>query len=97
MNPKELSPIQVHFEKPTGGYWDGGQKSGGTFEPSIHNPDDPKTSYVKWGSWELNHWFNQPLHYEKGKKAGQPIPKTEVMSRARRHLRTTIRIPATVI
>lgn len=97
MNILELSPITVKFEKPINGWWDGGARSGGTFEPQIRYPDDPKRSFVKWGSFELNHWFTLPLHYERGAKKDQPKSKCTIMSEARKHLRKSLRTPATVI
>lgn len=50
--PAIVPKIVVTFDKPTGGYWDGGQKSGGTFFPT---PQSDGT--IKWGSWGLNTWF----------------------------------------
>jgi len=93
MKVEQLSPILVRFDKPTHGYWDGGKRSGGTFEPTLHDPDNPKASYVKWGDWSLNYWFNLPLH----NRAGKPFSNITIMRQARAHLRKVTRIPATII
>ena len=46
--------IEVIFDKPTNGYWDGGQKFGGTFEVEPF----PLTGMTKFGCWELNLYFS---------------------------------------
>ena len=52
----------VEFEKPQHGYWDFGAKIGGEFTPEIigHSLADGfvKGATIRWGSWELNFWFN---------------------------------------
>lgn len=60
MKPK----IRVTFDKPRGGYWDGGEKSGGDFEVdeipgvSIFSDNHPGTGHqIKWGCWGLNFFF----------------------------------------
>lgn len=55
--------LDVKFTRPTGGYWDGGQKSGGTFhcEPATvfvraerKNSPERIVPAIQVGSWELN-------------------------------------------
>lgn len=54
----EKPAIEVRFEKPTGGYWDGGLKSGGVFTPRVVGGSDfHKKCEIEWGCWELNFWF----------------------------------------
>lgn len=93
MRSIELSEITVRFAEPTHGYWDGGAKSEGVFTPTLRRPESPHESYVKWGCYELNYWFNQPLHTKKGRT----LTRNEAMTRARRHLRNGLRVPAAVI
>jgi hypothetical protein len=50
--PKVSPLIALTFEKPRGGYWDGGMKSGGTFTPIPHSDGT-----IEWACWELNYWF----------------------------------------
>jgi len=69
MNQKPLQSIKVTFPKPIGGYWDGGLKSGGTFEPRIVNGGYIKDNggkvnvdkHIEWGCWELNFYFRLPM------------------------------------
>ena len=92
----ELKPITVTFKEPQNGYWDGGKKSGGTFEPTIHCEDDPTRSYVKWGAWELNFYFNFPLHYENGINKGKSMTAAYVQKRALAYLKKVIKVPVTI-
>jgi hypothetical protein len=76
--------IQVTFDKPINGYWNGGPKSEGIFEvDSCHRLSD---QHVCFGSWGLNHFFNV--------KIGRS--EKETLSRAIRHLRNNIRFPAKI-
>ena len=84
-------PITVTFERLVHGYWDGGKKDGGTFEPSIHFENDPEKSYVKWSCIELNHWFNLPMHFESGKRKDRRRSDKELRSQAIRQLRHSLR------
>jgi len=83
-------PIAVSFAQPINGYWDGGKKSGGTFEPSFHLENDPERSFVKWGCVELNHWFNLPMHGEHGKHKGQRWSNKKLRTQALRHLQHSL-------
>jgi len=47
--------ITIEFDKPTYGFWDGGARSGGTFEPDILRSTDKS---ICWGCWELNFYFS---------------------------------------
>ncbi len=47
--------IKVVFKNSTDGWWDGGAKYGGTFDPILLH--DSKGQYVKWGCYSLNFWF----------------------------------------
>jgi hypothetical protein len=93
MKVEQLSPILVRFDKPVHGYWDGGTRTRGTFAPTLHSQDNPKASYVKWGDWSLNYWFNLPLHT----RAGKPLSASTIMRQARTHLRKVTTAPATII
>ena len=88
----ELRKIEVRFNEPQQGWWDGGPRDGGVFTPTFAFSNNPKLSYVKWGSWELNHWFNQPLH----SKQGKAFTAVQIMNRALRFLRKEIRVPSKV-
>ena len=92
-----LPKIKLTFKNPINGYWDGGEKTGGIFEPQVRFENDPAKSFVKWGSWELNHWFNFPLHYERGVHKDQPCSEQFVVNRAKRQLRNTFRRDCTVV
>lgn len=49
---ESMPSILVQFNEPQHGFWNGGAKYGGSFEPT------PATgNLVKWGCWELNYWF----------------------------------------
>jgi len=69
MKQRPLQSIKVTFPKPIGGYWDGGRKSGGTFEPAIHKGGYTKENgskvkvdqHIEWGCWELNFYFRLPM------------------------------------
>ena len=56
--------IQIRFNQPRYGYWDGGKKDGGIFKVESINdmlalyPNHPGTGgSVRWGCWGLNFWF----------------------------------------
>ena len=77
--------ITIKFDKPTGGYWDGGLKSGGTFTVDrCHKLDNEHTCF---GAWELNHYFNV--------KTGRT--EKETISRAKRYLKAKCRRPFTFV
>jgi hypothetical protein len=61
----QIEPISITFEKPVGGYWDGGLKRGGTFDISFRNGGYEKhenlKSHLEVGSWELNFFFRMPI------------------------------------
>ena len=90
MSIESCPPIKVTFEQPVNGYWDGGKKDGGSFEPSFHFETDPEKSYVKWSCIELNHWFNLPMHFETGKRKSQRRSDKELRSQAIRQLRHSL-------
>ena len=92
MTLESCPPITVTFAQSVNGYWNGGKKDGGTFEPSFHFENDPEKSYVKWeGCIELNHWFNLPMHFESGKRKDQRLSDKELRTQAIRHLRHNLR------
>jgi len=91
MIPESCPPITVGFAQPVNGYWDGGKRTGGTFEPSFHFENDPERSYVKWGCVELNHWFNLPMHFETGKRKGTRMSLKEMRTRAVKQIRHSLR------
>ena len=64
--------VEIRFDKPENGWWDGGAKTGGVFESSRGY----KEGYTEFGAWELNHFFNV--------KTGRSDKET--ISRAKRHL-----------
>lgn len=88
--------LEIEFDRPRSGYWDFGKKSGGTFEPEIITPSMsrcdvkergfPKKGTIRWGSWELNFWFN----------AGAGRSWKEAASIAKRKLENTLNVPATI-
>lgn len=84
----ELEPIELKFPKPREGYWDGGKRAGGTFEPREHEPDDTEHSFVRWDCWGLNFWFTQPGHNKNGRK----FTAKEKRSRAVRFIRHNCRV-----
>jgi len=57
-----LPVLEVEFDKPRHGYWDGGAKKGGTFIPEAEWYGAPltfkKKSVIRWGCYGLNFWFN---------------------------------------
>jgi hypothetical protein len=93
----ELPDIQVKFPEPVSGYWDGGKKSGGTFVPEVRYQDNPEQSRVKWGCFELNFFFTQTLHREKGANKGKPFTHKEVTQRAKAYLRRILRVPNAIV
>ena len=73
--------IEIRFNKPVSGWWDGGAKTGGTFEVDrLHTLDDKHTAF---GCWSLNHYFNV--------KTGGT--EKETLSRAKRYLKKHTRQP----
>ena len=90
MTLESCPPIKVSFAPPVNGYWDGGKRTNGTFEPSFHFENDPEKSYVKWSCIELNHWFNLPMHFESGKRKDQRLSDKELRSQAIRQLRHSL-------
>ena len=82
MNKKETTmQIEIKFDEPTGGYWDGGMKSGGVFEVDrFHNLSKDHTCF---GCWALNTWFNV--------KTGKTDKET--LSRAKRYIRNHCKRP----
>jgi len=91
MTLESCLPITVSFVPPVWGYWDGGKRTGGSFEPSFHFESNPEKSYVKWGCIELNHWFNLPMHFESGKRKNQRRSDKELRTQAVRQLRHSLR------
>jgi len=84
---EKLPSLTVKFDKPRGGYWDGGLKSGGTFTPEYLYPKTKaECKYVKWGCWELNFFFT----------AGFGVSWKHAASIARRKLRGMLKVPATI-
>ena len=93
-----LPMIDVTFKIPTNGYWDGGARSGGVFEPkeeswcgrSFYGSWCGRKFYgrnsVKWGSWALNFFFTC--------KRGKTWKDSARI--AARHIRRILRVPATV-
>ena len=81
MRKKDQPVIVVNFEKPRGGYWNGGVKSGGTFRP-----ERTSRKVVRWGCWDLNYWF----------EAGFGVSWKHAASIARRMIQHNIQVPATV-
>jgi len=88
-----LKPIVVTFANPVYGYWNGGKKSEGVFEPRCFYENDSDKSFVKWHCFYLNHWFTLPLHTKTGRK----LTNSEIMARSRNHLRNSIKTLATVV
>lgn len=84
-----LPMIDVTFKNPTNGYWDGGARSGGVFEPKEESWCG-RSFYgkkkVKWGSWSLNFFFTC--------KRGKTWKDSARI--AARHIRRILRVPATV-
>ena len=82
--------LVIEFEKPRGGYWDGGTKSGGTFEPEIlgHSLSEGfvKGSTIKWGCWGLNFWFN----------AGAGKSWKDAVSIAKRKVKGILKVPSKI-
>ena len=55
-NQMNVEPIHVSFDQPINGYWDGGLKSGGDFEPEQVEHPGPG-NFIRWGCWYLNFWY----------------------------------------
>jgi hypothetical protein len=54
----KLPALNLIFDKPTFGYWDGGAKTNGWFKvEAIYPKTKAEGKCVKWGCWELNMWF----------------------------------------
>jgi len=65
--------IEIRFDEPTAGWWDGGKKHGGVFESRFgYTPE-----HTEFGAWELNYYFNV--------KTGRT--EKETVGRARRYLK----------
>jgi hypothetical protein len=76
-----MKNIEIRFEKPVNGYWDGGMRSGGVFEEDrFHKLDD---DHICFGSWMLNFFFN----VKKGRS------EQETISRAKRYLKKHCKTP----
>ena len=86
----KLPTIEVTFRERTNGYWDGGARTGGVFEPKEESWCNGRSFYgrksVKWGSWGLNFFFTC--------KRGKSWKDSARI--AARHLRRILRVPATV-
>ena len=84
---KAIKPIEVTFEKPIGGFWDGGPKKGGTFQFHFRSGGYDKhwdlKHHVEIGSYELNFFIRRPI-------------SDRVRSLAKRYIQTHIRVPCTV-
>jgi len=73
--------LKLIFDYPVNGWWDGGAKTSGVFEPdACHRSDADHTCF---GSWELNHYFNV--------KTGRTDKET--ISRAVRYLKKHTKRP----
>lgn len=85
-----LPVLEVEFDKPRHGYWDGGAKKGGTFIPEAEWYGAPltfkKKSVIRWGCYGLNFWFN----------AGSGRSWKEAASIAKRRLKALLGVPATI-
>jgi len=56
--------VTVTFPEPIHGYWDGGEKGSGTFEPHILGDCHDRSgghpgpgNTIRWGCFRLNFWF----------------------------------------
>lgn len=87
---RSLPAISVKFYQPTNGYWDGGPKTGGVFEPKHISSTCGRKFYgkntVKWGSWDLNFFFTC--------KRGKTWAESARI--AARRIRRMLKVPATV-
>jgi hypothetical protein len=77
---KEVKCVRVTFDKPEYGFWDGGARKSGDFTPR------PRDEFIRWGSWELNFWF----------ETGKGRSMVQAASFARRYLMNHCRRKATV-
>jgi hypothetical protein len=83
----KLPAINVVFDKPRHGYWDGGAKSGGYFHPEeLYPKTKTEGKCVKWGCWDLNFYFT----------TGFGVSWKHAASIARRKLQHMLGVPATV-
>jgi hypothetical protein len=73
--------LDLIFDEPQSGYWDGGKKEGGTFSPSPR--EFKRAGTIQWGSWAMNFWFN----------AGAGKSWNEAISIAKRKLHRNTRPP----
>jgi hypothetical protein len=73
--------IEIQFNEPQNGWWDGGAKRGGVFETDAFHKLDK--DHVSFGCWALNHWFN----VKKGRTDNQTL------SYAKRYLKYNIKVP----
>lgn len=87
--------LKLTFSEPRKGNWDGGKRYGGEFTPElavkmdVQNPTDchPGKDYtIKWGSFELNYWFN----------CGSGRSWKEAAAIAKRRLAHLCSVPATI-
>ena len=96
---KELNDINVKFDQPRGGYWDGGAKSGGVFEPTIEVggfEERPDAAYtIKWGCWGLNFWFRQAAPKDFDPLTGSGYKRA--LANAVRKIKAQLRVPAQVV
>lgn len=77
--------LRQTLKEAVGGYWDGGIKKVFNWSIDGQPQQDKKGRFVRIGSWEANHWF----HVAMGKS------EIQTLSNAKRHLRTTTKIPST--
>jgi hypothetical protein len=69
--PKIKPAVKLTFKEPRSGYWNGGIKSGGVFEPK---PQSDGT--IEWGCWGLNYWFR--LGFGRSWKHAASIAKNKI-------------------
>ena len=83
--PKPL--VKLTFKEPRYGFWDGGRKSGGEFNPDGYYLEHPgKDHTIRWGCIDLNFWFN----------CGSGRSWKEAASIARRRLQHLCQVPNTI-
>ena len=80
-----IMKIEIKFNNPTNGYWDGGAKSGGVFESVPFHQGGVGGIYTSFGCWELNFHFN--VRTGKNNK--------ETVKKARAWLKRHCRVPFT--
>lgn len=87
MRKKDQPVVVVNFinygtgtSRLCGGYWNG-LKSGG-----VYRPERVSRKVVRWGSWDLNYWF----------EAGFGVSWKHAASTARRMLQHSLKVPATI-